>query len=197
VSKSEKINPLTSEYVDLMFKKNPMHCREKWYCNRDKALIKYVENESFRVVFEFAGATGLLAEIFLKQYPRTERYIFSDYSRVACELAQSYLKGVPNIEIKVLDMCKDLDRISWEEIDLAISTAMEHFPKGVDYEILEHIKKGTHILWSLSDFDVPTGTHPHPYPDKEYIRERFKGYIDFRELNSFPGKVTLLYGVKK
>lgn len=188
-----KIDYYSSAYVDKQFRLNPDHCRDSWTMGRNRALLRLIEGVKFNNVFEVAGASGLLAEMFLVAHPHIKSYTFSDYSPVACSIARHHLKQFDNVSVVLYDMTKALDSIPWEDFDLVISTSMEHFPKGGDINILRHIRKETHILWSLSTFRVCT--HPHPYPNKQYVMERFKDFIDMKVVVPYDS-VILLYGKK-
>lgn len=188
-----KIDYHSSAYVDKQFRLNPEHCRDSWTVDRNKALLKFIDGVKFDNVFEFAGASGLLAEMFLTAHTEINSYVLSDYSPVVCRIARRHLKCFDNVSVRLYDMTKDMDNIPWNDFDLVISTSMEHLPKGVDIDILQHIRKGTHILWSLSTFDACT--HLHPYPNKEYVIERFRDFIDMKVVTPYDN-VILLHGRK-
>lgn len=186
-----KIDYHCSAYVDKQFRLDPNHCRDPWTVGRNRGLLRLIDGVEFENVFEFAGATGLLAGMFLIAHPEVKSYTFSDYSPVACRIARSYLKEFNNVSVRLYDMTEDLGNIPWGDFDLVMSTSMEHFPKGVDIDILRRIQKATHILWSLATFSGRT--HPHPYPNKEYVMERFKDFIDVKAV-ILHYRVVLLYG---
>lgn len=193
---NEKVNYFTSDFVDSQLIDNPKKDRDEWSINRNKIVIDFVDGIKFNNVFEFAGGSGLLAEMFLTAHPEVKSYIDSDYSPLACKLARGYLRRFSNASIKLYDMTKDLDNISWKNFDLVICVSMEHFPKGVDIEILKHIQEGTYILWGLSTFS--TCTHQHIYPNIEYIGKRFKDFISIEVVSySVRKRQVLLYGKKK
>jgi len=191
-----KINYFSPDFVDHQFTLNPNHCRDEWAINRNKKLFEFIKDIKFNNVFDFAGGSGLLTEMFLVAHPEVKSYIHSDYSPVACKLAQDHLKNFKNVTVKTYDMTKDLDNISWKNFDLIMCTSMEHFPKGVDIEILNHVQKGTSILWGLSTF--PAITHQHIYPNIEYVVVQFKDIIDIEAVSySVNKRQVLLYGKKK
>jgi len=161
------------------FLKDPNHCRGEWFLLRDSALIESVRGMDFEAIFEFAGASGLLAEVFLLQHPGT-KYLLSDYSPEACRLARQNLVKFPEASVEEVDIVNDLDKVSWHDFDLVISTSMEHLPKGADLEIVKRIRSGAQVLFCLAAFGGTT--HPHHYPSKEYIVERFSPLIEIKQL---------------
>jgi len=188
-----KINYFSPDFVDQMLTSNSNRYNDDWTVGRNKEILNFVKNTKFNNIFEFAGGTGSLAKMFLVAHPEIKSYIFSDYSPIACKLAKEHLEGINNITVKLYDITKDLDNIPWKNFDLVICTSMEHFPKGVDIEILNYIQKGTYILWGLST--SLTITHQHIYPSIEYVIARFKDIVDIENISySIRKRQVLLWG---
>lgn len=177
---NKKTNYFSSDFVDNMLLSNSTRYNDTWTCNRNKEILNIISNIKLNNIFEFAGGTGALAKMLLEFHPEIKSYIFSDYSPIACKLAKDYLKEYNNVDIKLYDIIKDLDDIMWKNFDLFICTSMEHFPDGVDIEILKRIPKGANILWGFSTF--PACTHQHIYPNIEYVVERFKYIVDIDDI---------------
>ena len=194
---NKKIDYFSPDFVDNQLIQDPEKDRDKWSIIRNKTVLGFIDNIKINNVFEFAGGSGLLAEMFLGNHLETKSYTFSDYSPIACKLARNHLEKFSVINIKKYDIIKDLDIIAWENFDLVVCTSMEHFPKGIDVDILNHIQKGTNILWGLSTF--PTCTHSHLYPSTDYVFERFKDSIDIETITLYKEgfEQVLLYGKKK
>ncbi|GAG60077.1 unnamed protein product, partial [marine sediment metagenome] len=170
-----------SKSYDDMFLADPDFCRDEFYMERNRRLLALVDGIEFKNVLELAGASGLLAEMFLDGRSSTVRYVHSDFSSVACDLARGHLKRFSNAEVKVIDLVEDLDEIDWGVFDLVVSTSMEHFPKGVDLKFIQRLKRGTHVLFSLARFGpTKAGHHLHPYPHPDYVRERFASLVNVK-----------------
>ena len=194
---NKKIDYFSPDFVDSQLIQDPEKDRDKWSTIRNETILDLIDDIKIDNVFEFAGGSGLLAEMFINNHIEIKSYLFSDYSPMACELAQDYLEKFSIIDIKKYDIIKDLDIIAWENFDLVVCTSMEHFPKGVDIDILNHIQQGTHILLGLSTF--PACTHTHLYSSTKYVSERFKDYIDIKKIMLYQTgfEQILLYGEKK
>lgn len=184
-------------FYEKKYRENPKLCRGERYKSRNIILVNMMNLSDVKNVFEFAGATGLLAETIIKKYKNIKYYLLSDFCEEACNLARTYLRGLEGvIDIHCIDMTENLDNIPWSSFDLVTCTSLEHLPVDRDLEIIQKIKPGTKILFSLTRFGKEG--HPNPYPNEEYIKKRFNKYIDIYEtkwLNK--PQVILMSGVKK
>jgi len=175
---------------------DPMFCRNDIYCLRNEALVTLLD-EPPRKVFEFAGGSGLLAEVLLRVYPTTQLYHHSDLSPLACKQAFKKMSEV-SAETVTTVYSEPID-IIWnrpdlKKYDLVTTTSMEHLPKGTDLRIIEELSPGTTVLFSLTSFGKPG--HPHPFPTKEYIISRYGGLIDVEKLIFYENlSVWLLKGI--
>jgi len=193
------LRPSTDDYLPACYYderfRDPKFCRGQEYVRRNQALIELVRDLKFTRVFEFGGASGLLAEMMLRRFSQIEYYLFSDLSPRACRLAEKNLAGY-RVEIRPLDMTRDLDKVNWDTFDLVVTTSLEHLPRGVDLEILDRIRAGTHVLFSLTRFKKRG--HPHPFVSEEYIRNRFEGRLMIHSLVPYPPlQVFLMHGTVK
>jgi len=186
------------EYYNKMFRADANHCRSPAFVERNKALLKLIKSEKFTHIFEFACASGLLAEMFCELHPECHEYFATDFSSEAIGLARRYTTNYSSINALVSDITKTYPNFDWPAYDLVVSTSLEHLPKGCDLDIIKNIEPGTSVLFSLTTFSLPdSASHPHPYPSDTYIYDRFKEHIDIKKLVYYePLKVFLLYGVK-
>lgn len=189
---------LPLDYYDGQYENDPVFCRDPVYRLRNEALVELLDQPPKRV-FEFAGASGLLAEVLLEKYPHTQHYHHSDLSPRACELAfEAMVKAtketVTTVYSKPIDMV--WGRPDMSRYDLVATTSMEHLPKGTDLRIIESLKSGTTVLFSLTQFPKPG--HPHPFPTEKYITDRYSKLIDIEcVLEYTPLQVYLLKGKKR
>ena len=185
------VAPMSPNFVDSLLRYNPYAHRDRFYRERNEKLLRFVEGKKYRRVMEFAGATGLLAEMFLDRHPETEQYHLSDYSPLSCNLAREFLEGREDVEVRVLDIVKDINAVEWGRYDLVASTSLEHLPEGADLKILRRLRGGTDLLWSLC-YECAR-THPHLYKSAGYIRSRFNKLMFIERLEKYP-PVYILYG---
>ena len=188
------VHPTSPLFMDLLYARDPNQARDLFYQERNRVLLSLVDKRKFKRVLELAGATGLLAEMYLNLHEETQFYLHTDYSIVACKLALANLRHYPQSYVKLIDVCTDLNLLPWN-YDLVISTSLEHFPKGTDYDILKRMKTGTHVLWSLCKVAARIPTHLHPYESVEYVKARFKDWLEIVNIGEYR-TVVLLHGIR-
>jgi len=196
-------------WQDKTYELDPGHCASSFDRGYHRRALDLLGTEKYGVVFEIAAGVGLFAEMFLDEHPETSKYVVTDISGTACQLARKRLKKhIKRAKIKMFDVTSGLDTIAWHNKDLIVCTSMEHFPVKTHYEILEKISAGTHVLFRQTNqaskpipvIDSACGInmndHPHVYKTVEYTRNIYKDYVDIISCYQF-GIVIYMYGIIK
>jgi hypothetical protein len=200
----ERVEIYVKDYLPLSYYEgrfeDPLFCRSVNYRNRDEALVALMDKPPRRV-FEFAGASGLLAEVMLTVYSSIQFYHHTDLSPLACKRAfwamtEALAKSDTANTVYSEPMDVIWDRPDLTKYDLVTTTSMEHLPKGTDLRIIEETSPGTTLLFSLTSFGKVG--HPHPFPTEEYIHNRYDGLIKIEKLLFYERlSVWLMMGIKR
>lgn len=177
-----------AEYYDKKFSANPKLCHNEWSIERNNTIIGFLSDKTIYDVIEIAAGTGEFAIELLKNHPKIKQYFHTDFSKVVCDIAFKNLKEYPNISVDVVDVYKDLDLMDWTNYDLFVCNSMEHFPIGIDYDILKRLMIGTKVILSMATFPIEeSNSHPHVYKSLEYVKDRYKDILDFNNLQYICG----------
>ncbi len=118
------------------------------YRVRNAAFCEMIKRLQPRVVFEFCGAEGDLAEMLLQTCPTIECYHHTDFCKEVVEYTEKRLRrqNTPHT-VTLLDIDHDWKAVPWSKYDLVVSTALEHV--NHDLEIIQSIPKGCHVALCL------------------------------------------------
>lgn len=193
-----------AEYYDEKFAANPLICTNEWSKERNQTILDWIKNSRIinfphLNIIEFAAGTGEFADMLMKQTSFCGDYFHTDFSKVVCDIAKENLKNFDNIEIQQLDIYSQLNSVDFDKYSFVICNSMEHFPVGIDYDILNKLTGGKIIIFSMATFPIEEShSHPHIYPNIEYVKERYKDYLNIQEIKLIcSGAVITLMAIKK
>jgi len=150
------------------------------YCARNKVIAESVATAKPRTILELAAAHPQRAQMILKKLPDIQRYLWSDWSRVAVRFARPYLRSDNRARVARLDATLPA---TWAgQWDAILCDSLEHLPN--DLEILSAVRPGTRLFLSMPDWQTPT--HARAYISEQFIRDRFGGILDFVRITAFP-----------
>jgi len=188
-----------AEYYDKRFKENTKLFRSPKSIRRNDDFLKMLEGKYIPCVFEFAGGSGKLAEMFCEAHPECHNYFTTDFSEEAIKLAKKYTIDFAPITCDVIDITKDLSLLRLPKWNLIICTSMEHIPRDDCERIIEAIPSGTACLFAGADFDIEwSKSHCHVHKNLQYCKDFYGKYIDIKDIHYQPDyRSYAIMGVKK
>lgn len=161
-----------SNYYDQIYRESQSYAlpytASPYYKLWKKVLALIIEKNP-RSIFEIGCGPGQFARMMLDTI-KGARYAGIDFSSIAIDKARV---NVP--EFKETIQCMDIYtyHIPPDNLILALEV-LEHVD---DIKILESLYYGSHIIFTVPDFDDPA--HVRYFTDISEIKHRYRHYIDF------------------
>ncbi len=158
------------------------HYKDSWYFVHWTQIIKYLKRFNEPKILEVGCGTGQLAEyLFDEGY---KNYVGFDFSKKAIEIAQKKT----NFNFFVGNA---LDPSSFKiDYDFIICTeVLEHIKE--DFKVIENIKIGTNIIFSVPNFDEVS--HVRWFLSERQIKKRYYRLINIKNITRI-GNIYIVLG---
>lgn len=167
----------SEEYYSKIYLNDPnynCHYTKSIYYELWKYLMKYLTDYKNTKIYEFGCGVGQFANMLNDE--GFKEYIGIDFSQVAIDKA---------IDLKLKEsfnfICGNI--INWKIPNGDLILALEVLEHIDDYELLNNQISGTHIIFTVPNFDDPA--HLRYFKSTNEVYERYVEHINFNLIDQF------------